>query len=99
MFSSLDGLRHSTSCGPSCVISSNVNRQIEEQRPNTSFSETDGQQKLSKSPQPHSKGSHKINFAVDPAVLEFVSSSRHNEELTKLTNERQLKFTWKQCSS
>ena len=74
-------------------------RQIEEQRPNTPFSETDGQQKLSKSPQPHSKGSHKINFAVDPAVLEFVSSSRHNEDLTKLTNERQLKFTWKTGSN
>ena len=74
-------------------------RQIEEQRPNTSFSETDGQQNLSKSPQPHSKGSHKINFAVDPAVLEFVSSSRHNEDLTKLTGKRQLKFTWKTGSN
>ena len=74
-------------------------RQIEEQRPSTPFSETDGQQKLSKSPQPHSKGSHKINFAVDPAVLEFVSSSKHNEDLTKLTNERQLKFTWKTGSN
>ena len=74
-------------------------RQIEEQRPNSSFSETDGQQKLSKPPQPHSKGNHKINFAVDPAVLKFVSSSRHNEDLTKLTNQRQLKFTWKTGSN
>ena len=36
---------------------------------------------------------------MDPAVLEFVSSSRHNEELTKLTNEKQLKFTWKTGSN
>lgn len=36
---------------------------------------------------------------MDPAVLEFVSSSRHNEDLTKLTGERQLKFTWKPGSN
>ena len=73
--------------------------QIQEQRPSSSFSETDGQQNLSKPPQLHSEVSHKINFAVDPAVLEFVSSSRHNEDLTKLTDERQLTFTWKTGSN
>ena len=72
---------------------------IKEKRPNNSFSETDWPQKLSKLPQPHSKAIHKINFAVEPAVLEYILSSRHNEDLKKLTEARKCTLTWNNGSN
>ena len=56
-------------------------------------------QKLSKLSQPHSKAIHKINFAVEPAVLEYILSSRHNEGLKKLTEARKCTLTWNNGSN
>ena len=72
---------------------------IKEKRPNDSFSETDGPQKLSKLPQPHSKAMHKINFGVEPAVLKYILSSRHNDDLKKLTEARKCTLTWNNGSN
>ena len=72
---------------------------IKEKRPNDSFSETDGPQKLSKLPQPHSKAMHRINFAVEPAVLEYILASRHNEDLKKLTEAKKCTLTWNNGSN
>ena len=45
-------------------------------------------------PQPSEEICHKIHLAVDPDVMEYVSTSTHNVELKKIREERQITINW-----